>query len=247
MSTNEIHSMKKNISGIIFDRQEFEIPHNPYEQEVRELDSIRKGDRNLLLQSWKETYPGQVGTLADNPLRQAKNVAICVITLSSRAAIEGGMLPEEAFSMVDACVMQVEKMSDSSRIEEFQREAQLEFLEGVIRAQQKSERNELVERTKNYIFQNLHKSIIIGEIGKHMGVNSDYLSTLFHKVEGCTIQQYIQKEKVHLAENMLRYSDYSIQEIASYLLFCSQSHFGQAFKKEVGMTPSQYRKKFGVR
>ena len=66
--------------------------------------------------------------------------------------------------------------------------------------------------------------IVIGEMGKKLGVNSSYLSQLFHKVEGMTIQQYIREEKIRLAQNMLRYSEYEIKEISNYLSFCSQSY-----------------------
>ena len=107
------------------------------------------------------------------------------------------------------------------------------------------QKNELVEWTKNYIYQNLHSDIVIGEIGQKIGVNTSYLSDLFHKVEGTTIQQYICKEKIRLAENMLRYSDYEVKEIASYLSFCSQSYFGNIFRQQTGMTPARYRKKYG--
>lgn len=44
---------------------------------------------------------------------------------------------------------------------------------------------------------------------------------------------------------MLRYSDYEVKEIASYLSFCSQSYFGNIFRQQTGMTPARYRKKYG--
>ena len=43
---------------------------------------------------------------------------------------------------------------------------------------------------------------------------------------------------------MLMYSAYSYIQIASYLGFASQSHFGQAFKKLTGMTPKTYREAY---
>ena len=49
------------------------------------------------------------------------------------------------------------------------------------------------------------------------------------------------KEKIKLAENLLIYSEYSIEQIGLYLGFSSQSHFGTIFKKYENMTPKQYR------
>lgn len=85
----DIIEVKGQISSVIFEHQEQELPHNPYDQEVRELDSIRHGDVEMLNRSLAETYRGEVGQLAKNQVRQAKNIAICVIALASRAAISG--------------------------------------------------------------------------------------------------------------------------------------------------------------
>ena len=231
----DIIEVKGQISSVIFEHQEQELPHNPYDQEVRELDSIRHGDVEMLNRSLAETYRGEVGQLAKNQVRQAKNIAICVITLASRAAISGGMIPEEAFSMVDGYIMKIEDMNNAVKIDSMMRQAEYEFAECVAEIHKNQQKNELVERTKNYIYQNLHSDIAIGEIGQKIGVNTSYLSDLFHKVEGTTIQQYIRKEKIRLAENMLRYSDYEVKEIASYLSFCSQSYFGNIFRQQTGI------------
>ena len=245
----DIIEVKGQISSVIFEHQEQDLPHNPYDQEVRELDSIRHGDVEMFNRSLAETYRGEVGQLAKNQVRQAKNIAICVIALASRAAISGGMIPEEAFSMVDGYIMKIEDMNNAVKIDSMMRQAEYEFAECVAeihKNEQKNEqKNELVEWTKNYIYQNLHSDIVIGELGQKIGVNTSYLSDLFHKVEGTTIQQYICKEKIRLAENMLRYSDYEVKEIASYLSFCSQSYFGNIFRQQTGMTPARYRKKYG--
>ena len=245
----DIIEVKGQISSVIFEHQEQELPHNPYDQEVRELDSIRHGDVEMFNRSLAETYRGEVGQLAKNQVRQAKNIAICVIALASRAAISGGMIPEEAFSMVDGYIMKIEDMNNAVKIDSMMRQAEYEFAECVAEIHKNQQKNEqkkdLVEWTKNYIYQNLHSDIVIGEIGQKIGVNTSYLSDLFHKVEGTTIQQYICKEKIRLAENMLRYSDYEVKEIASYLSFCSQSYFGNIFRQQTGMTPARYRKKYG--
>ena len=245
MSETDIIEAKEQVSSVIFEHQEQEIPHNPYDQELREMDSIRRGDVEMLKHSMSETYRGEIGQLARNPVRQAKNVAICVITLASRVAIDGGMVPEEAFSMVDGYILKIEDMDNAVKINSMMRQAEYEFAERVAEIHKNQHKNELVERTKNYIYQNLHSEIVIGEIGQKIGVNTSYLSDLFHKIEGITIQQYIRKEKIRLAENMLRYSDYEVKEIANYLSFCSQSYFGNIFRQQTGMTPARYRKKYG--
>ena len=48
-------------------------------------------------------------------------------------------------------------------------------------------------------------------------------------------------------EGMLRYSDYSYSDIGNILAFCSQSHFISVFRKATGLTPRQYRARYGSR
>lgn len=243
VNKNHIHERK--VGSVLFERMEFENPHNPYDQEVRELNSIRNGDLESFQKSIRETYAGSEGRLSENQIRQEKNIAICVITLASRAAIEGGVLSEMAFSMVDAYIMQVEKMSDIVEIRSFMRKAEQTFLERVQENKKPKVKNMLVEDTKKYIFQHLHSRIEIGNIGNEIGANTTYLSELFHKTEGITIQKYIQREKIKLAKNMLQYSEYKTEDIANYLGFCSQSYFGKVFREYENLTPNQFRKKYG--
>ena len=236
--------LNQQISDVIFSRQENSAPHNPYDQEVREMTSIRQGNPEMLKASLAETYNGVHGRLARDEVRQAKNIAIVVITLASRAAIKGGMLPEESFSMVDAYISAIEGMENPVKIQAMMRQAEYDYAERVKQIAEKKTGNILVERTKNYIFQHLHDEITISEISVAIGVNNTYLSSLFHKEEGVTIQQYISREKIRLAENMLRYSSYEVRDISNYLSFCSQSYFGSVFKKQTGLSPAKYRKKY---
>ena len=75
-----------------------------------------------------------------------------------------------------------------------------------------------------------------------IGLGRTYLSRLFHRSEGVTVQQYIQREKCRHAARMLQYSEYTISQIDQYFGFSSQSYFGACFQTWYGMTPNAYRK-----
>ena len=53
---------------------------------------------------------------------------------------------------------------------------------------------------------------------------------------------YIQKERIEAACNMLTYSDYTAAQISEYLCFSTQSYIIKIFKKYKGTTPAKYRK-----
>lgn len=221
--------------------------HNPYDQELREQDSIRRGDTEALKRCWEEKYEGSIGTLAADPLRNIKNIAIGVITLSSRSAIKGGLNPETVFSLADAVILNIEqKLKTPEEVLETIHRTQLTLTEMVSETQHSDSFNPIISRTKDYIFRNIHRKITVTEIAKWLGINPDYLSDLFRRTEKITVTEYIMKEKMELCCNMLKFSNYSIQQISAYFGFCSQSHFTKQFKKVTGMTPGAYRKMYAV-
>lgn len=239
-------------SNLIFQRQEMNEPHNPYDQELREFSSVENGDLEMLRKSINEDYNGKLGTLAKNELRNAKNIGIVLMTLASRAAIRGGLLPEIAYSMSDVYIQKIEEMTDSAVIFSRIRQYEMEYTQMVadLKAQASSEKkqepNIWTEQAKDYIFRHLHEKIRIQDIAEHLHLNANYLSELFKEHEKITLTDFILKEKVKLTKNLLTYSPYSYIEIATYLGFSSQSHLGKVFRKYTGMTLRKYRETYGV-
>ena len=215
--------------------------HNPYQHEQKKLGSIRAGNLKLLEECQNEVWPGEIGQLADNPLRQEKNLSIVVISIACRAAIDGGVAPQKAFSMSDVFISNIERMTQVLPIQAAVVEYEREFARAVEQVKHDSEHNRYVERAKVYVAEHIDESIRVVQIGEAFGINENYLTGLFHKYEGITLQHYIRKEKVRQAKELLLYSSYSCSEIAALLCFSTQSHFSSAFKREVGMTPAKYR------
>lgn len=238
-----LSQMSSRLSDNLFERQEGQSLHNPYSQELRELESIKNGDIDALNKSISETYEGKIGILAKDPLRHHKNVAIGNITMASRAAVSGGVNVELAFSMADSFIQQIEEIDNISEVEIFKRAAQRAYATAVKENKRVGDKvkNPLVEEVKNYIFSHLHDNIRIEDIAKALHVSSDYLSHVFSSSEKVTIKRYILQEKIIRSKNLLCYSNYSLQEIAFYLGFSTQSYFTKIFKDIVGITPGEYR------
>ena len=97
---------------------------------------------------------------------------------------------------------------------------------------------------KEYIYSHIKERITIEDLADELGVSASYLSRLFKKETGESVSAYIRKQRIEMAKNMLRYSDYSMIEIANRLAFSSQSHFIQQFREVVGMTPKKYRDEY---
>lgn len=246
-------AIMEDFSSLVFDRREQEQPHNPYDQELREFSSIEHGDIEMLRKSLQEDYTGKIGTLAKDQVRHMRNRGIVVVTLASRAAIRGGVLPEVSFSMSDVFIQMLEEESDTAVLLNMMHQFEFKYAEMVAdlnlqkAGRPQKNQNPRVDQCKDYIFKHLHEKIRIQDIAEELYLNANYLSEIFRQHEGLTITDFILREKVNLTKNLLSYSPYSYSEIAAYLGFSSQSHLGKVFKKHTGMTLKQYRNQFGVK
>lgn len=237
--------IQRKISQINMERRELELPHNPYDQEQRECLSIEQGDREALKKALAEKRTGTMtGKLADDPLRSAKNIGIVILTLASRAAIRGGMDPETSFTIEDAYAQQIEKLQTEEEIDRVAREAEFYYTAEVAKLRQARRDDDLTARCKTYIQQHIQEPLRLSGIAKAFRLSTDYLSAHFSQITGMPLKAYILQEKARQAADLLRYTDYPINVISSYLSFSSQSHFGQVFRKYMGMTPKIYRNKY---
>ena len=105
-----------------------------------------------------------------------------------------------------------------------------------------SEQFILLEACKLFIYHHLEQKITLSGLSSVFGVSPQYLSALFKKQENLSPMSFITKEKIHMSENLLRYSTYSIEEIAVYLGFSSSSHFIRTFRKINGISPAKFRR-----
>ena len=223
------------------------------DEKLREFSSIESGDLAQLERSLSEDYPGEIGTLSEDPLRHAKNRGIVVVTLASRAAMRGGVVPEAAYSLSDSYIQKIEKCRDIPAVFHLFYAAEYEYARMVKELKEQKEgtlekdKNPHINKCKDYIFSHLHGRISVQEIADALGLNAAYLSELFHECEKVTLTEYIRREKINLARNLLIYSRYSYSEISTYLGFSSQSHLGKYFKSSTGMTMRQYRNVYGMK
>lgn len=243
-----MEDMARSAAKISYDFREEEDLHNSYRQELREQEAIRTGDVALLKESQSESYKGKLGTLASHPLRNSKNLGIVCIAISARSAIAGGVSSERAFTFSDAVIQKLEQAASIPEIDAMIKEAQI-CLTRMVQEQKNSDESAvyspLVEEAKRLIAKNLHRKISVSSLAKELRVSESGLYKAFLKAENRTVSNYILMAKVNAAKERLMYSKDTYGEIAACYGFSNQSHFGQTFKKFTGMTPGEYRKKYG--
>lgn len=218
--------------------------HNTFELEQTVMNIVRKGD-TAALREWLKAAPAvNGGILANEQLRHLKNTFIVTATLSSRAAIRGGMDIDDAFSLSDAFIQKCELMNAPDQIMSLQLSMVLEFTQRVERIRLGKHPSKLAIDVSNYIQHHLSEPITAEDIAKELYLSRPYLSRRFIEETGMSLTVFILKEKTEEAKRLLRYTDKSLTAISNYLGFSSQSHFSRVFKKYVNCAPGEYRLKF---
>lgn len=102
--------------------------------------------------------------------------------------------------------------------------------------------SELVKNILIYIQCNAKSTLRISEIAEHYHVSESHIRNIFRKEMGIPIGKYIDALVFAKAKELLSNSTLKISQISSLLGFCDQFYFSQTFKKQFGVTPSQFRK-----
>jgi len=101
----------------------------------------------------------------------------------------------------------------------------------------------VVDLVRFYVQDNLSENIKIQDISSSIGISVNHLSRIFKKNHGDTIHQYIITRRIDNAVNLLQSTDRSVKDIATSVGYEDVDYFCRVFKKNKGMTPSQFRKK----
>ena len=100
----------------------------------------------------------------------------------------------------------------------------------------------LGQLTKRYIEKNLQEKITLDKLSVALHCSKVTLTESFRKEFGMTIMQFVQKERMDMAENMLRDTTMSITEIAGHCGFSDIEYFSKCFKAHHGISPSEWKK-----
>ncbi|MBT2293487.1 AraC family transcriptional regulator [Paenibacillus albidus] len=236
------HLLDSNVDYFLSAQRAKERLHHNYTGEKKLYHFVKEGLTEEVEKLFSSiTRVNGIGTVTrNNPVRNEKNLAITVVALASRAAMDGGLNSEIAYSLSD---MFIQKIEDDAEFHNFLSIAKEIYIEYAKRVQviKRQGYSKVVVSVQQYIYNYLYNKIDLEILSEHVHLNPKYLSRLFKVEVGITISEYILKEKVNEARMWLQNSDLSITEIANQLNFYDQSHFIRVFKRNVGITPKQYQ------
>ncbi|UOQ84112.1 helix-turn-helix domain-containing protein [Gracilibacillus salinarum] len=100
----------------------------------------------------------------------------------------------------------------------------------------------LLLQAKDYIHTHFKENIMLDEVAAEVGLSSYYLSKLFKEHFQLTFVEYVTHIRLEKAKDLLLDDEMPLKEIALTIGYRDPNYFSRVFKKETGLSPSEYRK-----
>lgn len=100
----------------------------------------------------------------------------------------------------------------------------------------------IIFKAQQYVDNNLEKDISLDIVAEYLKLSKNYFWTLYKQETGETLLDYIVAAKINRAKEMLIKENMKVYEICETLGYSDKAYFSKLFKKNVGMTPLEYKR-----
>lgn len=135
--------------------------------------------------------------------------------------------------------------TDSDDLSELYRQCSIKLIEilslinGIGLSQKSIDNTTVCEKIRRYIEMNLSSDITLGGIAELFYMHEATLIRVFRRELGVTPMKYLASQRIRVAKSMLS-EGFRCKDIASFLRYKDLAYFSHCFKREVGMSPTEY-------
>lgn len=179
--------------------------------------------------------------------------------LSALPEVSGQMLEDWSHQVLEACLFGMRQEGQVSedlaqRVEEAywlcaDAQGVLALLRDVIgrellRLEEERSQRELrpITEAKRYIQQHYREALRLEDVSSAVGFNATYFSTLFKKETGQNFMDHLTDLRIEKAKELLCGEGMSVMDVAEEVGYRDLKYFSRLFKKNTGVSPSDYRK-----
>lgn len=210
----------------------------PIDLEKQLFDAVSKGDSNLTREKAARFFDWMAETYPDSLMDIRLKVLEFVLWAEHLAYENGGMSYQ--FKVREDWLPLLMQMSELGELESW-------FLDKMTAASRNvaTKREEksvsLVEKAKTYINENFQRDLSLDEISREYDISPYYFSKIFKDETGENFIEYLTAVRMDKAKQLLLNKELSMKEICSMVGYADPNYFSRSFKKNVGVTPTEYR------
>lgn len=222
---------------------QFEKSSGRWSMEQELLDKVRKGDvsaPNVLSAAGNAHMISAFGS-GKSILSLRQNVHQ-LLTLISRAAVDGGLPQRTSFSLCTEYRNRLERCKSAGEIAMVSNEMVRDYASRVHNMKKFSRCSPPIRLCCEYIDTHPEEKVTLEDLAQKAGYSSYHLCRKFQQEMGCSVIDYIHKSKIERSKYLLTHTALTLEQISADLGFNSRSYFTAVFKKQEGVSPTQYRR-----
>lgn len=208
------------------------------EKELILLSEIRAGNDGAvasILQEW-------TGQFAGLPSRQVKLMATQLVLYVMRV-VQDFPLPDRGGRFCRDPLLEMSRMTSGSEIVAFISD----YFEKVgqwIRESREFAVPKMFEDARHWIREHLHKDASLNGLADYLHLSPKYVSSRFKQVTGECFADFLSRVRFERARELLLDPGQKVSAIAEAVGYTDTNYFSIAFKKNIGLTPSEFRKRY---
>ena len=97
-----------------------------------------------------------------------------------------------------------------------------------------------IEKAIKYVINNYHEHLTVKKLAAAVNLNPDYFGACFKKHTGYNVKEYINRIRIHKAQDLLLHGGYNVSETACACGYNDIFYFSKVFKKITGSSPTSF-------
>lgn len=98
------------------------------------------------------------------------------------------------------------------------------------------------QRAMKYIYKHIDEKISLSDIAQHLEISTGYLSNTFKSTTGQTIVEYITRVKINKVKELITTKHITLKQAAESVAIDDENYLSRIFKKQTGISASEYRR-----
>ena len=214
-----------------------------YESENLLMEAISRGKLHQVTAVASTVFNNGAQQRLNDSLRDRKNNLVILKTLLRKAAEYGGVHPLHIHRLSSHFSGQIENARTIKESLALQEEMIRSFCL-LVKEHSLSQYSFYVGQTITLVQYDLTADLSLKTTAAQLNVNPSYLSNLFHKECGCTLTEFVNRQRIDRAVLLLSNSKKAVQDIAAECGIQDVNYFIKLFKRQTGLTPNQYRRNY---
>lgn len=133
------------------------------------------------------------------------------------------------------------RCTTTSEVFGFLRKYISDLIENFEKKKETKEQKPITEARK-YIQEHYLEPLKLEDVSKHIGFNATYFSSVFKKETGKNFLDYVTELRMNKAKQLLCSGEMSVNDVAEAVGYQDLKYFSRLFKKNAGISPSDYKK-----